>query len=489
MPWQLLVRQNNELFESDSALREWSERASAQEIADGLSDVSALRDHERLSSLVEDELRSDMPVPARDPLSTWAPRAIENFNEDLENIGQAAWDSQHHVLSWQGGDPRDGSQATDDPTAVVLVAEPGRDYLLRYLGPTDHPEWEAAFKYVAYWTEDEDGSLYATVGESPMSLTTAAEFRAPPGVSPLVIVGRVVRRACTLFHRSAPDRVDPAFVSRARERDCLQDQDLAALAASCPRLDEYNGGHRLGYPTVVFVHGTASTCVKYLRPLASLQGRLVRFEHDTYMPIGDNATELAELVGKKLSGRVVLVGHSRGGLVARRAAGLLASSQRHIHLITLGTPHEGTELISTGRLLVNAGFARRTLQRSMWKTGALARQLAGAHTDELVSELLSHRDLPRGWLDMEPGCRALRELANSACPCRFASVGAISKLAGRRLGRREKFVLGLLPREPHDMVVTYRSARAAGTRVLCGLRCDHSEYFEQPKVTDLIESF
>jgi hypothetical protein len=73
MPWQLLVRQNNQLFEGDGVFREWSERASAQEIADGLSDVGALGEHGRLSSLVEEELRGDMPVPARDHIPEAGP--------------------------------------------------------------------------------------------------------------------------------------------------------------------------------------------------------------------------------------------------------------------------------------------------------------------------------------------------------------------------------------------------------------------------------
>lgn len=495
MPWQLLVRQDNEVFEGDVVFREWSERASAQEIASGLSDVGPLREHERLWPLVEEELRNDIPVPARDPLWTWAARAVENFNQGLANVGQAAWNPESHVLSWQGADRRDVSAASDDPTAMVLVAEPGRDYLLRYSGPTDHADWETAFKYVAYWTEDGDGSLYAVAGESPMSSIVAAEFTVPRGLSPSLIVGRVVRRACSLFHRAGADREDPAFIGGARERDYLQHKDLAALAASCPRLDQVEGGSPRGSePTVVLVHGTASTCVKYLPPLASLQGRLLRFEHDTYRPITANATTLFELVRDRLHGTdVVLLGHSRGGLVARRAAGLL-HPQRCIDLITLGTPHEGTALISAGRQAVDAGFARRTLQRRMWKTGRrlLARQLAGAHTDELVLELMSHRDLPRGWLEMEPGTKTLDEIASSPAPCRFASVGAIAKDRSGRLSRAERLLLGLLLRRPHDMVVTYGSAtstRGGGVPTLAGLRCDHGEYFEQPEVTELIKSF
>jgi pimeloyl-ACP methyl ester carboxylesterase len=497
MAWQLLVRQNNELSEGDTAFREWNERASAQEIADGLSDLGPLREHEELWALVDEELRNDLPVPARDPFLTWAPRAVENFNQGLANVGRAAWDPKSHVLSWHGADQQDISEASDDPTAMVLVAEPGRDYLLRYSGPTHHADWETTFKYVAYWTEDEDedGSLYAVAGESPMSSILAAEFTVPRGLSPSLIVGRVVRRTCTLFHRASADREDPAFVGGARERDYLQHKDLGALATSCPRLDRFEGGLPRGSePTVVFVHGTASTCVKYLPSLASLKGRLLRFEHDTYRPITANATTLFELVRDRLHGRdVVLLGHSRGGLVARRAAGLL-HPQRCIDLITLGTPHEGTALISAGRQAMNAGFARRTLQRRMWKTGRrlLARQLAGAHTDELVSELLSHRDLPRGWLEMEPGARTLDEISSSPAPCRFASVGAIAKDKSGRLSRAERLLLGLVLRWPHDMVVTYRSATSTcggGVPTLAGLHCDHGEYFEQREVTELIESF
>jgi triacylglycerol esterase/lipase EstA (alpha/beta hydrolase family) len=81
-----------------------------------------------------------------------------------------------------------------------------------------------------------------------------------------------------------------------------------------------------------------------------------RFEHDTFLTIADNAEELAGLVGKRLQvPRLLLIGHSRGGLVARQAAGILARNgyRAAVDVWTFGTPHMGTPLVRAGATLLN----------------------------------------------------------------------------------------------------------------------------------------
>ncbi len=72
-----------------------------------------------------------------------------------------------------------------------------------------------------------------------------------------------------------------------------------------------------------------------------------RYEHDTFMSIDANAQELAELLTARFDDaeHVLMICHSRGGLVARSASDLVdgtLASRLSIH--TFGTPHRGTPL-------------------------------------------------------------------------------------------------------------------------------------------------
>jgi hypothetical protein len=80
----------------------------------------------------------------------------------------------------------------------------------------------------------------------------------------------------------------------------------------------------------------------------------LRFEHDTYHPISVNAERLCELVRDKLSqysgagqeAELLLIAHSRGGLVARLASDILIDrglwSKDRLEVFTYGSPHRGT---------------------------------------------------------------------------------------------------------------------------------------------------
>jgi triacylglycerol esterase/lipase EstA (alpha/beta hydrolase family) len=58
--------------------------------------------------------------------------------------------------------------------------------------------------------------------------------------------------------------------------------------------------------------------------------------------------ELDRLLGARPGARVMLVGHSLGGLVCRAAAGDPQYSERVAALVTLGSPHAGSELARLG---------------------------------------------------------------------------------------------------------------------------------------------
>ncbi len=74
--------------------------------------------------------------------------------------------------------------------------------------------------------------------------------------------------------------------------------------------------------------------------------RVTRLRYNSGLAIADNGARLAELLEATECTRLVLVGHSMGGLVARsalhqaRQAGM-GWPQRLTHLATLGTPHHG----------------------------------------------------------------------------------------------------------------------------------------------------
>ena len=61
-------------------------------------------------------------------------------------------------------------------------------------------------------------------------------------------------------------------------------------------------------------------------------------------PVAARAQHLARLVARLPYRRLVLVGHSMGGLDARYAASRLDPHRRISHVVTIGTPHRGTAI-------------------------------------------------------------------------------------------------------------------------------------------------
>jgi pimeloyl-ACP methyl ester carboxylesterase len=147
------------------------------------------------------------------------------------------------------------------------------------------------------------------------------------------------------------------------------------------------------HPPVLLLHGYGcnSGYWVHLTPLldaarishATVDLEPVAGEIDGYVPLVERAVnELARASG---AGRVAIVAHSMGGLVARawmRAHG----SGRVARVITLGTPHHGTALARFG-LGPNAFQMRRD---SAWLR-ALA-QSEDAATRALIISLYTHHD-------------------------------------------------------------------------------------------------
>ncbi|MEU6193134.1 alpha/beta fold hydrolase [Streptomyces sp. NPDC047061] len=106
-------------------------------------------------------------------------------------------------------------------------------------------------------------------------------------------------------------------------------------------------------PPVVLLHGfidNRSVFVLLRRALAQHGGQ--RVESLNYSPLTCDIRTAAELLGRHIeeicertgSGRVDIVGHSLGGLIARYYVQRLGGDLRVRTLVTLGTPHSGTRV-------------------------------------------------------------------------------------------------------------------------------------------------
>jgi len=232
-----------------------------------------------------------------------------------------------------------------------------------------------------------------------------------------------------------------------------------------PELSGQHRTRRLG----VLVHGFASTAADMAFRLGPTARRFARFEHDTFLPIDDNADELCGLLTPMLDDAtsLLLVCHSRGGLVARRAVQGLGPVNAHVTIITLGAPHSGTELASFGT------FPRLAAQLTTRGVSALSR---------LRSVL--PRSPVQGALDMVPDSPFLKMLNripghHDALVCFGADCRGASLTVGERL--LASFSDPILT-PPHDVVVPLSSAMSVGSTCQISPNCGHSSYLGSSQV-------
>lgn len=238
---------------------------------------------------------------------------------------------------------------------------------------------------------------------------------------------------------------------------------------------------------MVFVHGLVSCGVQGLKDLCpnDVPDPIYRYEHDTFRPIDENARELADLISSRIdTPQLAIVGHSRGGLVARAAAARLSSTYPgKIQIHTFGTPHLGTPLAAIGGRLLNVLFK-------------LGEDFAGA------IPMLFPLTKAYGYLwdspDLPPGIDALREDSPSLgmlntigdrCPIRVwaGDFDVHSTESGFGVGI-EGLLAGALSDRAHDLVVPTASALAGGIAEPL-LNCSHVHYFQQPTVQTALRAF
>ena len=292
------------------------------------------------------------------------------------------------------------------------------------------------------------------------------------------VVARVLRR---LTRQQPTLQRDPTFQHRLSQI-CGRHP---AIAASCADLAQVRDVQSHD-DAIVFVHGTVSSALQRLKdlcPAAQFRHSIYRYEHDTFLPIVENADELVRMIRASLRARrLLVVGHSRGGLVARIAVAQLRSDQYpgEVYLQTFGTPHDGTPLADSGGQFLNLAY---TLGCEMIGSIPAISPAVAAY-----SYVINCPVLPPGIDVMRESSSALRVLNAVSDPTRTRCWGSAFNIANGPSGFGT-FVtgalVGMMSGIDHDLVVPTASALAFGqTEPL--LNCSHLDYFAQPAVQQAI---
>lgn len=284
---------------------------------------------------------------------------------------------------------------------------------------------------------------------------------------PCFAVGRAVRARSRSLDA---ERGDPTFSLRLRWAEKRIDSE---------KLRERLVGEAGPFgDAVVVVHGTMSNSVQFAAAVSACAPTgvtVLRFEHDTWRSLEDNATELATLVESRIQGTAVLIAHSRGGLVATRAAQRLhVRSSRTVAVVTLGTPFDGTAMA----VAADVGYmGARALMGGL--------RLATGPVVDTVTRLLGiavKLTPARGLQLMYP--------SNDALPILRDTLGhTTAAFAGRVAHDRQdywglaSFGRGVFDAEPSDLIVPTASATHTNGQTV---ECDHFGYLQVPDVLNAL---
>ena len=210
----------------------------------------------------------------------------------------------------------------------------------------------------------------------------------------LGVVGRQFGRAAVQVGKAAVeawDAVDPDLLRHAAQLPLMgltllgpSHQPLAPLPADGyrPILFVHGlGGHRSNFAPMRLwfrLHGRSRTYAVGFRPELSLDDMAVQLRVAIAEALTDN--------GLPVEAQVDLVAHSMGGIIARLALDDPATAERVAHLVTLGTPHAGTQA---------ARFARTPHIRDLRPDSAIMQRLAAQlpWRGPPLTSLWSHSDL------------------------------------------------------------------------------------------------
>ncbi len=210
---------------------------------------------------------------------------------------------------------------------------------------------------------------------------------------------------------------DPHAVRSAIGREALSFLAHGLLYPFGTRSRQLRTARRSGQRTVVFVHGLGANRAGFLplRGYLRLHGHAQQLSYD-YRSSGSLeslALGLKRAIDTSVGGgRIDLVAHSMGGLVARFYLQQLGGARRVDRLITLGTPHRGSHA---------ANFIPSALVRQLLPDGPFLRHLNGLPAPDVhTTSIVAGRDL------------LIQPTDSAACPfgetVRFAELGHVELL-------------------------------------------------------------
>lgn len=277
-------------------------------------------------------------------------------------------------------------------------------------------------------------------------------------------------------------------VARSRRQiDLVEALRAGATGIRLPRLESIRRADLEGKSgVVIFLHGLMSTDVGTFDSLVERLRRdpsllLVAWPHDTLDEIELNAAMLAEEIPRRVgpSLPIAFVGHSRGGLVARRTAvNLMKSSDWKARVrgcVTFGTPHHGAELAESGDEFVGKLLLLRTVMGQAGTVPLVDALYTVAQSSRLrgVSDL---RPRKNGGAFLSRLIEAEGTLAgeSGAMPMPVFAVGGAVEGRG---------ILGWLTTRffrnaPNDFVVTLASSAPEELPRRAEVRSDHFSYFD-----------
>lgn len=295
------------------------------------------------------------------------------------------------------------------------------------------------------------------------------------------VVGNVMRR---LSDKQVGFTEDPT----SRYRVEKYEQKHANTAAVVPRF-------RVAPPlttasATIFIHGTVSCGLACLKDLydGGAAGRMpleptFRYEHDTFLPLQQNGSDLADRVREVLRvKRLNFVAHSRGGLVARYARRNLQKSgyPAEINVLTVGTPHLGTPVVRLAGRALNM-FLK--LGEDVLNAVPVTSPLIKAY-----SILWDVPGLPAGIAGMEENSDAILTLNEFDSPDRMQAFGSSFDIMNSPHAYGVDFdltLMGFMNDREHDLVVPLESALGFGNGSPA-LNCSHSDYFKAPLVQQAV---
>ncbi|MBW2272983.1 MAG: alpha/beta fold hydrolase [Deltaproteobacteria bacterium] len=184
---------------------------------------------------------------------------------------------------------------------------------------------------------------------------------------------------------------DPGEVRRTILRESLSLLAHGLLVPFGLSGDGHSPERKRDQRTLVFVHGLAANRAGFLPLQAFLRSRGHQRQLALNYRSAGSVEALAlrlkrELDAKVRGGRIDMVAHSMGGLVARFYLQQLGGARRVDRLITLGTPHRGTHA---------ANFVPSALVRQLLPESPFIRHLNGLPAPQglQVSSIVAGRDV------------------------------------------------------------------------------------------------